>query len=135
MATQLEGRAAELLSGKNYAIITTLAEDGSPHSAVVWIGVEDGKATINSAVGRKWPTQLDKDPRVAICVYDQQNPYEYVEVRGRVGAGDTSEEADRHIDGLAKKYLDADTYPFRQPGEQRIKYVVDAEHVRHQKQG
>ncbi len=77
---------------------------------------------------------MDRDPRVALLVYDQENPYEYVEVRGKAGDPDTSQEADDHIDRLAKKYLDADSYPFRQEGEQRVKYVIEAERVRHQAQ-
>ena len=131
MATTVEGRAAELLGGKNYAVITTLREDGSAHSAVIWADVEDGRVAVNSAVGRVWPNNLERDPRVTLLVYDQQNPYEYVEVRGRVGDADTSQEADDHIDRLAKKYLDADSYPFRKDGEQRVKYVIEAERVRH----
>lgn len=123
------------MSGKNHAVITTLAGDGTPHSAVIWVDVEDGRPAVNSAVGRKWPTQVGNDPRVTLLVYDQGNPYEYVEVRGRAGQGDTSEEADAHIDRLAKKYLDADSYPFRQEGEQRVKFVIEPDKVRHQAQG
>jgi len=69
---------------------------------------------------------------VTVLVYDEDNPYDYVEVRGT--ATGTTEGADAHIDRLAKKYLGADSYPFRQPGEQRITFVVDAARVRHQKQ-
>lgn len=130
----IEGRPAELLSGKNHAVISTLREDGSIHSAVVWVNVEDGKAAVNSAVGRVWPTNLERDPRTTVLVYDQENPFEYVEIRGRVGAGDTSQEADDHIDRLAKQYLDADSYPFRKDSEQRVRYVIDAEKVRHSAQ-
>ena len=135
MATQVQGPATALFEGANHAVITTLAEDGTAHSAVVWTALEDGKPTVNSAVGRKWPTQLGKDPRITLLIYDQSNPYEYVEVRGKAGAGDTSQEADDHIDRLAKKYLDADSYPFRQDSEQRIKFVIEPDHVRHQAQG
>jgi hypothetical protein len=56
------------------------------------------------------------------------NPYEWVAVTGRL-AEDTHEGADEHIDFLAKKYLDADSYPFRQPGQQRIKFVLRPERV------
>jgi PPOX class probable F420-dependent enzyme len=123
------------MSGKNPAIISTLRNDGSIHSAVVWTGVEDGKPTLNSALGRAWPKNVERDPRVTLTVYDQSNPYEYVEVRGRVVDADTSEEADRHIDRLAKQYLDADSYPFRTDAEQRVKFTVEPERVRHQAQG
>lgn len=130
----IEGQAAKLLEGTNHAVITTLDENGNPHSAVIWVGVEDGKPTINSALGRKWPTNVQNDPRVSLLVYDQANPYEYVEVRGRVSEPDTSQEADDHIDRLAKKYLDKDSYPFRTEDEQRVKFTVEPETVRHQAQ-
>ena len=84
------------------------------------------------AVGRKWPTDLERDPTIAVIVYDEDNPYDYVEVRGH--ATGTTDRAREHIDRLAKKYLGADEYPFHQPGEQRITFLVDAHRVRHQKQ-
>lgn len=56
-------------------------------------------------------------------------PYEYVSVRGRV-VEDTHDGADEHIDGLARKYLNKDEYPFRQPGEQRVKFLIEPEWVR-----
>ena len=121
-----------LLSARNHAVVSSLNEDGSIHSTVVWVDVEDGRLAVNSAAGRKWPTNLERDPSVTVVVYDEDNPYDYVEVRGRAVVG---MDADAHIDRLAKRYLDADSYPFRQPGEQRVKFLVEASLVRHQKQG
>jgi hypothetical protein len=66
-------------------------------------------------------------------VYDQENPYEYVAITGK--ARGTTDGADEHIDRLSQKYIGQDTYPFRQPGEDRVKYVVEPDNVRHQKQG
>ena len=91
-----------LLDKPNHAVCSSLNDDGSIHSTVDWVSVQDGCLAVNSAVGRRWPTNLERDP---------------------------------HIDRLAKNHLDADSYPFRQPGEQRITYLVDADRVRHQKQG
>ena len=68
---------------------------------------------------------------MTITVADAQNPYEYVEIRGKV-VEDTHEGADEHIDALAKKYLGKDEYPFRQPGEQRIKIAIEPDRVRFQ---
>ena len=130
---QIEGPAQQLLEQRNHAVVSTISDDGSIHSTVVWVNVEDGVVAVNSAVGRKWPTNLEKNPRINVTVYDQANPFEYVEIRGK--AHGTLEDADGHIDRLAKKYLDADEYPFRQPGEQRIKFVVDADRVRYVNQG
>ena len=124
---------ARLLDARNHAVVSTLNADGSVHSAVVWVDVLDGKVAVNSAVGRAWPTNLERDPRITVTVYDEANPYDYVEVRGT--AQPRLEGADDHIDRLAKKYLDADSYPYRKDGEQRVTFLVDATRVRHQKQG
>jgi len=120
-----------LLDKPNHAVISTLGEDGSIHSAVVWVDVVDGHLAVNSAVGRKWPTDLESNPTISVVVYDEDNPYDYVEVRG--SARSRLEGSDEHIDALAHKYLGKD-YPFRQPGEQRITYLVEADRIRHQKQ-
>ncbi|HEX8120847.1 MAG TPA: PPOX class F420-dependent oxidoreductase [Solirubrobacteraceae bacterium] len=128
MAT-IEGRAKELLEQPNFAHLSTIREDGTVHGVVVWQHVEDGKVALNSSEGRAWPANVRRDPRVTITVHNQENPYEYVEVRGRISV-DTHDGAKEHIDALAKKYLDKDEYPFLQPGEQRIKFLVDPERVR-----
>ena len=104
----------------------------SVHSTVVWHSLEDGKPAVNSAIGRAWPTNLERDPRCTMLVYDESNPYDYVEIRG-IATG-TTDGADEHIDRLAKRYIDADRYPFHQPGEQRITYRIAPTRVRHQKQ-
>jgi PPOX class probable F420-dependent enzyme len=122
----------QLLDKPNHAVISTLNEDGSIHTAVVWVSVEGDSVAVNSAEGRKWPQNLDRNPTANILVYDQANPFEYVEVRGRASR---AEGADDHIDSLSQKYIDQDEYPFRQPGEERIKFVVEPERVRYQKQG
>ena len=121
-----------LLSKPNHGVVSTLNEDGSIHSTVVWVDTIDGRLAVNSAVGRTWPSNLERDPRITVVVYDENNPYDYVEVRGT--ATGRTEGADDHIDRLAKKYLDADSYPFRQEGEQRISYLVEADRIRHAKQ-
>jgi PPOX class probable F420-dependent enzyme len=122
----------ELLEKPNYAVISTSNADGSIHSTVVWIDVEDGAVAVNSAIGRVWPSNLERDPRVTVLVYDQSNPYDYVEIRGNAKA--TTEGADDHIDRLTKKYLGQDTYPYKQSGEQRVKFLITPGRVRHMKQ-
>jgi PPOX class probable F420-dependent enzyme len=127
----IEGPAAELLKDVNFATVGTLNKDGSIHNTVVWVDVEDGQAVVNSARGRAWPNNLERDPRITVSVYNRDNPYEYVEIRGRATLVDDGDGAQRHIDQLAKKYMDADSYPFRQEGEVRLKYVIEADRVRH----
>jgi PPOX class probable F420-dependent enzyme len=133
MASLDDAAVRKLLESDNCAVISTLNEDGSVHSAVVWIGLEDGELAVNSAEGRHWPANLDRDPHVTAVVFEGSNPYEYVEIRGT--ATGTREDADDHIDRLAKVYIGQDEYPFRQPGEVRMKYVITPQRVRHAKQG
>jgi PPOX class probable F420-dependent enzyme len=133
MANLDDAGVRELLANPNYAVISTLNSDGTVHNTVVWISGEDGSVAVNSAIGRVWPTNLERDPRVTVLVQESGNPYHYVEIRGTATA--TTEGADEHINALTKKYINQDEYPFRRPGEQRIKFVIEPDHIRHQKQG
>ncbi len=122
----------ELLQQPNYCVVSTLNANDSIHSTIVWVSAEgDDAVAVNSAVGRLWPTNLQRDPHINVLVFESDNPYHFVEIRGiaEVAGG-----ADEHIDALAKKYIGRDKYPFRQPGEERIKFVVRPERVRHVKQ-
>ena len=133
MSTLNDQAIRTLLEQPNVAVVSTLNDDGTIHSTVVWVNTEGDELAVNSAVGRKWPTNLQRDPHATVVVYPPDNPYEYVEVRGRATA--TREGADEHIDALTQKYINQDKYPFRVPGEERIKFTIAPEHVRYQKQG
>jgi PPOX class probable F420-dependent enzyme len=123
----LTDKQVEFLEKPYVGIVTTLREDGSPHSTVVWVDVEDGVPTFNTAMGRKKPANLEKDPRASLLVIDPQDAYKWVAVDGKAEL--TTEGADPQIDKLAKKYLDKDEYPFRQEGEQRVTVRITPEHV------
>ena len=127
MANLSDPPVRALLEQPNHAVVSTLNEDGSVHSAVAWVDLIDGQVAVNSAIGRVWPNNLERDPRITVVVPDQANPYEYVEIRGT--ARGTTDGAEEHIDRLARKYT-GDDYP-RSEGQRRITYVVDAERVRH----
>ena len=106
---------------------TTLREDGSPHSTIVWVDVEDGSVSFNTAYGRAKPTHLQKDPRAGILVVDPNDSYKWVAVDGRAEL--TTEGADAQIDKLAKKYLGKDEYPWRKPEEERVTVRITPEHI------
>ena len=96
MASIEDPGVQSLLDQKNHAVVSSMNDDGSIHSTVVWADVVDGRIAVNSAVGRKWPTNLERDPRITVVVYDESNPYDYVEVRGT--ATPRLEGAEEHID-------------------------------------
>lgn len=115
---KLDDGAKELLEKPFHGWVTTLTADGSPHSTVVWVDVDGDDVLFNTAVGRVKEKHLRKDPRVSVGVLDPEDRYHLVSVTGTATLD--TEGADAHIDRLAKKYLGVDSYPFRQPGEQRI---------------
>jgi PPOX class probable F420-dependent enzyme len=94
----------------------------------VWFEFDGTNILINTARGRKKDRNLRRDPRVAISIADPENPYRYVGIQGRV-ADMTENGADAHIDKLAKKYLNKDTYPFRAAGEVRVMLKIVPEQV------
>jgi PPOX class probable F420-dependent enzyme len=117
----------DILKKKTFAHLATVMPDGSPQVSPVWIDLEDGKVVVNTAAGRLKEKNIERDARVAISATDPENPYRAIMLRGRVAQTITGKEADDSIDRLAKKYLNADKYPFRAPNEQRVLYVVDVE--------
>jgi PPOX class probable F420-dependent enzyme len=122
--------AKHLFENKDTAHIATLNADGSPQVSAVWIGLDGDLVTFNTAEGRLKPKNLRRDGRVAISIVGQENPYENLILQGKV-VEMTQDGADEDIDALAKRYLDADSYPFRQPGEERLIIKIEPEKVNH----
>lgn len=120
--------AKRLLEGKTFAHIATLMPDGSPQVTPVWIDHEGDTIVFNTVEGRLKHKNLKRDGRVAISVVDNENPYAALIIRGKVTEM-TTEGADDHIDALAKRYLDADKYPFARPGEVRVIVKIEPEKV------
>ena len=109
---------------KAFANLATIMPDGSPQVTPVWFDYVDGIIRVNTATGRVKARNMKEGSPVALAIMDPENPYRYLQVRGRVRrvveAG-----ADRHIDALAKKYLGKDKYPFGQPGEVRLIFEIE----------
>ena len=85
----------------------------------VWFDYTNGLVRVNTAKGRTKARNLKQGARVAMAIVDPDNPYRYIQIRGRVRRV-TEEGAGQHIDSLSKKYLGQDKYPNAQPGEVRI---------------
>ncbi len=128
MAANLNSEQRQLIEGRNFAHLATLMPDGTPQVTPVWVDYDGRYLLVNSAEGRVKVRNARRDPRVALDVADQENPYKMVTVRGRV-TETTNEGADEHIDKMAKKYLGQDRYPYRQPGERRVILKIEPEHV------
>lgn len=129
MAKTIPTAARHLLEGKNFAHVATLMPDGSPQTTPVWVDVDGESITFNTARGRTKYENLRRDPRVALSVPNPDNPYEYLQVRGRAEL--VEEGAEEHIDKLAKKYMGVDSYPMRQEGEVRVIVRIVPEAFQH----
>ena len=124
----LSERDRRIIDAPNFASVATLMPDGSPQVSTIWIDRDGDDVLFNTAEGRVKTENIRRDGRVAISVFDQGDHDEQVIVRGTV-VDITTEGADAHIDFLAKKYLGAETYPFRDPTEQRVIVRVRTDHV------
>ena len=129
MATLADPGVRRLFTEPNFAVVSTLRNDGTIQSSVVWADIEDEQLVLNSAMGRGWPANLERHPELTVLAYNRENPYEYVEVRGT--AKGTTDGAKEHIDRLATKYLGVEEYPMHIEGEQRVTYVVEPATVIH----
>ena len=124
--TSLTPEQRTLLEQPNYAVVTTLREDGSPHSTVVWVHVDDdGVPTFNTAKGRVKPTNLERDPRVSMVVVDGGDFYRWLSIDGRVEL--TDDGAEEQIDALSRKY-DGEPWSYVE-GQERIKIRLLPDHV------
>lgn len=128
ISREITDSAINLFRGKNFGFIASLMNDGSPQLTPVWIDYDGQFLLVNTAEGRTKQKNFARDPRVAVSVIDQNNPYNMVSIRGKV-VQQTSDGADEHIDRLAKRYLGVDKYPFRAPGEKRIILKIKPEKI------
>jgi PPOX class probable F420-dependent enzyme len=119
MPTTLTQRARELIDRPVLAALTTLHPNGAPHTTPVWIDREGDVLRVNTAAGRVKAHNVERDPRVSVCIIDSLDPGNVVAVEGTV-TEITTDGADAHIDALSKKYTGLDTFAAREAGRQRL---------------
>jgi PPOX class probable F420-dependent enzyme len=125
---KLNEKQAALFTDRNWGVIATIREDGSPQATPVWIDYDGENVLVNSAYGRTKVKNIERDPRATVTVLpaeDQQGGYVMVS-----GPAELVEEgALDHINMLAKKYLGEDKYPYLGPGERRVIIRIRPERV------
>ena len=124
----LSEKQAALFTDRNWGVIATVREDGSPHATPVWIDYDGANVLVNSAYGRTKVKNIERDPRATVTVLPAANQQGgYVMVSGT--AEIVEEGAVEHINKLAKKYLGEDKYPYLGPGERRVIIQIHPERV------
>jgi PPOX class probable F420-dependent enzyme len=128
MANPIPDKYKDLFEKKAFGHLATLMPDGTPQVTPVWIDYDGTHIIVNSARGRQKDKNMKRNPHVSISVQDPDNPYRYLEIRGKV-TEITETGADDSIDKLAKKYTGADKYQNRRAGEVRVIYKVTPDHT------
>jgi PPOX class probable F420-dependent enzyme len=120
---------SKLFKGRNLSYVSTLSSDGSPHVTPVWSDIdEENNILINISEISAKKKHVDKDPRIAIAIVEQYNPYNMISIKGRV-IEQTSIGADEHLRKLALKYLGFGKYYYRKPNHERIILKVKPEKI------
>jgi PPOX class probable F420-dependent enzyme len=128
MSQVIPEKYADLFNKKAFASLATVNSDGTPQVTPVWVDFDGKHVIVNSARGRRKDKNMGQNSSVALSIMDPDNPYRYLEVRGRV-AEITEEGADQHIDKMAKKYMGVDKYPYHRPGDVRVIYKIEPMHT------
>lgn len=110
------------------AHLATTMKDGSPQVTPLWFDYTGGLIRVNSAKGRVKSNNMPEGAKVALSIVDPDNAYRYLQIRGTVTKV-TTEGADAHIDSLAKRYLNLDSYPYRNPAETRLIFEITVDRV------
>jgi PPOX class probable F420-dependent enzyme len=70
------------ISRNRWAVVTTLRSDGSPSSSVIFYGRDGDEIIFSTTADRVKAKTLRHDPRIAVTVLDEGQPFGYVTVEG-----------------------------------------------------
>jgi PPOX class probable F420-dependent enzyme len=127
MAIPLPQSVKKLLQDKAYGHVVTYNDKGSAQLTMVWMDAEGDDVLFNTSEGRRKSQNLRRDPRIIVSVQDRNDPQAHAVFYGKARV--TEAGADEHIDKLAKRFLGADKYPFRQPGEKRLVVRISVDRI------
>ena len=106
----LDSTVVRLAKGVNLATVVTLMPDGQPQAQYTWVDTDGEYLLVNTEPQRQRYKNLQRDPRITLLILGD-NPWDWAEIRGHLAGTVDGQEARDHIDFLAKKYVDADSYP------------------------
>jgi PPOX class probable F420-dependent enzyme len=115
---ELPALLVELLDKRTFAVVSTVNPDSGPQSSVIWATYEGDRILFSTIKGRRKTRNMERDPRVSLCLYDPDDPYRYVEVRGTVTM--TTDGGVELIQRLSQMY---DGKPFREGHPDNVRVV------------
>lgn len=127
-AMTIDADLKAMAQAKNFAALTTLMPDGQPQTQIMWVHADDDHLLMNTEPGRQKFRNIQADPRVTVTVFDAENPYTYVEGRGRVVQSEAGDVGRADIDELAQKYLGTPYGAPIQTERVKLRIAVDTVH-------
>lgn len=91
-----------LLDERVFAVLATVTASGAPQSSVIWVKRDGDEVLFSTIRGRLKTRNMEREPRVSLCLYHPEDPYQYVEIRGEVSL--TEQGGDALIDELSRAY-------------------------------
>jgi hypothetical protein len=104
----VQERRAFLMEGTRTAKVAVTMKDGSPHVMPVWFVLDGDDFLFTTAADTVKGRALARDPRISICVDDQQPPYSFVHIRGAAELIDDMDEVRRVATLVGGRYMGAD---------------------------
>ena len=118
----------DLLESTALAHVATIGPRGEPQSSPVWFGWDGRYVRFSQTKTRQKLKNVQREPRIALSIVDPQNPYRYLEIRGRVVQIEDDPDL-QFINSMSQKYLGQSVYPGHRPGDERVVVVVEPEHT------
>ena len=125
----LDDPVRELIKARNFCHVSTLNENGSIHSTLVWVDADAEHVVLNSAQGRRWPENVKRTGRASLLIANAEDQYEYAFIQAVLESA-TEEDGQAVIDALSEKY-EGRPYPPLKPGEIRVTLRFAPERVVH----
>jgi PPOX class probable F420-dependent enzyme len=116
---------ADLLDGQ-FATLATLGRDGAPQLTEVWFLHAGGELKVSLNTSRLKTKNLRKRPECSLFLLDLQNPYRYMDVRGRARIEPDDDYA--FAEQVGAKY-GSDLREHDRPGESRVVVTIEPANV------
>jgi PPOX class probable F420-dependent enzyme len=123
----LDDKVRTLFDGKNFAVLSTLEPDGTPHSTMVWAKRDGDDILFALPKGRRKTANLNRDPRATVVIFDAANPYESAQVQGTASLADDPNGT--LINDLSHKYTGGPYPGFAGPNPQWVTVRITADKV------
>ena len=100
----LPPRIRDFIAAPHFGSVATVDADGSPRQAIIWYLPDGDELVVNSRVGRRWPTNLLRDPRVYVAVFDEEDPLQWVGLLATAEPAEEQARAQADIAAMARRY-------------------------------